>query len=62
MLCTCLRLQERAKFHVLLTSYEMLLAEAGPLSKLQYGAMIVDEGHRLKNKESKLFQELTQFK
>ncbi|GLI68202.1 hypothetical protein VaNZ11_012548, partial [Volvox africanus] len=54
--------QERAKFHVLLTSYEMLALEAGPLSRgLQYGVLVVDEGHRLKNKDSKLFQLLTQF-
>ncbi len=36
--------QERAKFHVLLTSYEMLALEAGPLSRgLQYGVLVVDE-------------------
>eukprot|EP00798_Chlamydomonas_sp_ICE-L_P016468 gene16468-22690_t len=52
----------RVKFDVLLTSYELLLAEAGPLSKIQYETMVVDEGHRLKNKESRLFQELKQFK
>ena len=51
-------MQDRVKFHVLLTSYEMLLAEAGPLSKLEYELLLVDEGHRLKNKSSKLFQQL----
>lgn len=36
--------QDRAKFHVLLTSYEMLALEAGPLSRgLQYGVLVVDE-------------------
>ncbi len=36
--------QDRAKFHVLLTSYEMLALEAGPLGRgMQYGALIVDE-------------------
>ncbi|EFJ45932.1 hypothetical protein VOLCADRAFT_30242, partial [Volvox carteri f. nagariensis] len=54
--------KDRVKFHVLLTSYEMLALEAGQLSKgLQYGVLVVDEGHRLKNKDSKLFQLLTQF-
>ncbi|GFR51659.1 hypothetical protein Agub_g14095, partial [Astrephomene gubernaculifera] len=54
--------QERAKFHVLLTSYEMLALEAGPLGRgLKYGVLVVDEGHRLKNKDSKLFHLLTQF-
>ncbi|KAG1665916.1 hypothetical protein FOA52_004505 [Chlamydomonas sp. UWO 241] len=51
-------LQDRVKFHVLLTSYEMVLAEAGPLSKLEYEVMVVDEGHRLKNNKSRLFVEL----
>lgn len=36
--------QDRAKFHVLLTSYEMLALEAGPLGRgMQYGVLIVDE-------------------
>jgi hypothetical protein len=38
------KLQERVKFHVLLTSYEMLSAESATLSRgVAYGAMIVDE-------------------
>ena len=47
--------------HVLLTSFEMLGAEASSLSRLSWGVLVVDEGHRLKSKESKLFQLLTQF-
>jgi chromodomain-helicase-DNA-binding protein 4 len=38
-------------FHVLLTSYEVLSAEAAELGRLEWGALVVDEGHRLKNKE-----------
>jgi len=55
-------LQERVKFNVLLTSYEILLAEASTLKSVEWEALIVDEGHRLKKKESKLFQELQAFK
>ena len=34
------------KFHVLLTTYEMAVAEGTALRSLQYEALIVDEGHR----------------
>jgi SNF2 family DNA or RNA helicase len=41
----------------------MLLLEAGPLCRsLQWEVMVVDEGHRLKSKASRLFQELKAFK
>ena len=41
----------------------MLLAEAGKLCRqLAWGVMLVDEGHRLKNKASRLFQELKAFR
>lgn len=57
-----LLLQARVKFHVLLTTYEMVGSEAGTLRSLEYETLIVDEGHRLKNQESKLFQQLHNFK
>lgn len=50
-----LPLQERVKFHVLLTSYEMVGKVLYEIVKLTFGVMVVDEGHRLKNK-GKLFQ------
>jgi hypothetical protein len=31
-------------------------AHAPPLARLHWGVLVVDEGHRLKNKTSKLFQ------
>lgn len=46
------------KFHVLLTSYEMCLLETAFLQNIMWATMIVDEGHRLKNRDSKLFQAL----
>ncbi len=32
----------------------MVAAEAADLSKLEFEALVVDEGHRLKNKEVRL--------
>eukprot|EP00727_Mastigamoeba_balamuthi_P005049 m51a1_g14542 putative chromodomain-helicase-dna-binding protein 5 (2510) ;mRNA; f:962099-971640 len=43
------------KFHVMLTSYEIALADDNILRKLRWEALVVDEGHRLKNRESRLF-------
>lgn len=34
-----------------LCSYEVAAVEVGDLSKLEFEALVVDEGHRLKNKE-----------
>ena len=47
--------QARVKFHVLLTSYETALSEATELRRLKWETLVVDEGHRLKNKNSRLF-------
>ncbi|XP_059076152.1 CHD3-type chromatin-remodeling factor PICKLE isoform X5 [Cryptomeria japonica] len=53
--------QERIKFDVLLTSYEMITIDAVILKNIKWECLIVDEGHRLKNKDSKLFQTLKHF-
>ncbi|XP_008799628.2 CHD3-type chromatin-remodeling factor PICKLE-like [Phoenix dactylifera] len=53
--------QARIKFDVLLTSYEMINMDSGILKPIQWQCMIVDEGHRLKNKDSKLFLQLKLF-
>lgn len=50
--------QSRIKFDVLLTSYEMINQDSSSLKPIQWESMIVDEGHRLKNKDSKLFLQL----
>ena len=54
--CCLSQVQEDVKFHVLLTSYETPLPEIGLLKKLTWESLVVDEGHRLKNKDSRLFQ------
>ncbi|KAL8063013.1 hypothetical protein ABFX02_01G000800 [Erythranthe guttata] len=53
--------QDRIKFDVLLTSYEMINMDSLSLKPIKWECMIVDEGHRLKNKDSKLFSTLTQY-
>jgi len=46
------------KFHVLITTYEIVLKDSSVLSKLRWSVLIVDEAHRLKNHTSRLFDEL----
>lgn len=49
------------KFNVLLTTYEMVLADSSHLRGVPWEVLVVDEGHRLKNSESKLFSLLNSF-
>lgn len=53
---------KKPKFHVLLTTYEYILADAGHLSKIKWQFMAIDEAHRLKNRESQLYAKLLDFK
>ncbi|XP_015079213.1 CHD3-type chromatin-remodeling factor PICKLE isoform X1 [Solanum pennellii] len=53
--------KDRTKFDVLLTSYEMINMDSASLKPIKWECMIVDEGHRLKNKDSKLFSSLKQY-
>ncbi|QPG73016.1 hypothetical protein FOA43_000320 [Brettanomyces nanus] len=48
-------------FTVLLTTYEYVIRDRPMLAKFKWAHMIIDEGHRLKNTHSKLFQTLTQY-
>ena len=52
----------KAKFHVLLTTYEYILADATFLSQIKWQFMAVDEAHRLKNRESQLYAKLVDFR
>ncbi|CAN0150637.1 unnamed protein product [Ascophyllum nodosum] len=53
-----LRSAGRVKFHILITTYEVALKDVRELSRIQWKVLIVDEAHRLKNCDSKLFQEM----
>lgn len=46
------------KFNLLLTTYEVVLKDINVLSKIKWKALVVDEAHRLKNTQSRLFREL----
>ncbi|KOS20917.1 Lymphoid-specific helicase [Escovopsis weberi] len=49
------------KFPVVCTSYEMVLLDQYNLSRINWEFIIIDEGHRMKNADAKLFQQLRQF-
>ncbi|KAM5375918.1 hypothetical protein ACJZ2D_005708 [Fusarium nematophilum] len=44
----------QGKFQVLLTTYEYIIKDRPILSKIKWFHMIIDEGHRMKNSNSKL--------
>mmetsp|Transcript_27904 Transcript_27904/g.44730 ORF Transcript_27904/g.44730 Transcript_27904/m.44730 type:complete len:1362 (-) Transcript_27904:126-4211(-) len=49
------------KFDVLVTSYEVLVADAAEFSNIRFAAVIVDEGHRLKSTRSKIVQTFREY-
>ncbi|CAE6505414.1 unnamed protein product [Rhizoctonia solani] len=48
-------------FQVLLTTFEYIIKDRPFLSKIKWVHMIIDEGHRMKNTQSRLSQTLNQF-
>lgn len=42
------------KFNVLLTTFEYVIKEKAMLAKVKWNYIIIDEGHRMKNHDSKL--------
>ncbi|XP_014681188.1 PREDICTED: chromodomain-helicase-DNA-binding protein 5-like [Priapulus caudatus] len=50
------------KFHVLLTSYELITIDQATLSSVEWKVCVVDEAHRLKNNQSKFFRILNLYK
>jgi SNF2 family DNA or RNA helicase len=47
---------QKVKFHVLLTTYETVIADIEDLGSIAWEQVIIDEGHRLKNKNTKLLK------
>uniref|UniRef100_A0A3P8S9H2 Chromodomain helicase DNA binding protein 4b n=1 Tax=Amphiprion percula TaxID=161767 RepID=A0A3P8S9H2_AMPPE len=45
----------QVKFHVLLTSYELITIDQAVLGSIEWACLVVDEAHRLKNNQSKQF-------
>uniref|UniRef100_A0AC35TG05 DNA helicase n=1 Tax=Rhabditophanes sp. KR3021 TaxID=114890 RepID=A0AC35TG05_9BILA len=56
-----MRSNKNIKFHVLLTSYEQINLDKAILSSVKWGALVVDEAHRLKNNESLFFKNLSEY-
>ncbi|XP_065341812.1 chromodomain-helicase-DNA-binding protein Mi-2 homolog isoform X2 [Cloeon dipterum] len=50
------------KFHVLLTSYELVCIDAACLGSIDWACLVVDEAHRLKNNQSKFFRLLNGYR
>uniref|UniRef100_A0A8B9JB13 Chromodomain helicase DNA binding protein 5 n=1 Tax=Astyanax mexicanus TaxID=7994 RepID=A0A8B9JB13_ASTMX len=50
------------KFHVLLTSYELITIDQAILGSIGWACLVVDEAHRLKNNQSKFFRILNGYK
>ena len=48
-------------FPVVVTTYEMIIKDRVHLAKYDWGQVIVDEGHRLKNMDSILMQEIKKY-
>jgi chromodomain-helicase-DNA-binding protein 7 len=53
---TALRKQNACKFDILLTTYEICMKDIRIFTKINWKVLIVDEAHRLKNCQSRLFE------
>uniref|UniRef100_H2LS61 Chromodomain helicase DNA binding protein 3 n=1 Tax=Oryzias latipes TaxID=8090 RepID=H2LS61_ORYLA len=56
------KLRAPIKFHVLLTSYELVTIDQTALKSIEWACLVVDEAHRLKNNQSKFFRRLNDYK
>mmetsp|Transcript_11498 Transcript_11498/g.28317 ORF Transcript_11498/g.28317 Transcript_11498/m.28317 type:complete len:2097 (+) Transcript_11498:249-6539(+) len=52
---------KKPKFHALLTTYEFVQRDKGPLSKIPWQHLLIDEAHRLKNPNSRLYIAMNSF-
>ncbi|KAJ2893914.1 uncharacterized protein MKZ38_008118 [Zalerion maritima] len=49
------------RFPVVVTTYEIILRDKTYLQKIDWDVVVIDEGHRMKNFDAKLFRELKTF-
>lgn len=50
-----------ASFPIVLTTYEMIIKDRVHLAKYNWGYIVVDEGHRLKNLDCALMREIKKY-
>lgn len=48
-------------FPVVITTYEMIIKDRAALAPYEWGYIVVDEGHRLKNLDCKLMREIKKY-
>ncbi|XP_027201651.2 chromodomain-helicase-DNA-binding protein 4-like isoform X2 [Dermatophagoides pteronyssinus] len=58
---TRIRKHVPVKFHVLLTSYELINLDSALLGSIDWKVLVVDEAHRLKSNQSLFFRTLNQY-
>lgn len=54
--------QVRYRFHIVITTYETVMQDPEPLTKIKWTYLIVDEGHKLKNRHSKLVEAMRELR
>ncbi|SRR6266702_638264 len=52
---------QKSTFPVVITTYEMIIKDRKHLTRYEWGQVIVDEGHRLKNMDSILMREIKKY-
>jgi ATP-dependent DNA helicase len=55
------REESMSDFPVVVTTYDIIIRDRVHLSKYNWGYIVVDEGHRLKNLNCKLMKEIKQY-
>ena len=55
------KLQDFYKFHVIITTYELIISDLEVLRDINWRCVIIDEAHRLKNKNCRLMEGLRFF-
>ncbi|RKP19053.1 hypothetical protein ROZALSC1DRAFT_19457 [Rozella allomycis CSF55] len=46
------------KFHVMITTFESIFSDISYFEKIRWEALVIDEGHKLKNDQGKLFKKI----
>jgi ATP-dependent DNA helicase len=53
--------ESRKAFPIVVTTYEMIIKDRVALAPYEWGYIVVDEGHRLKNLDCKLMREIKKY-